>query len=149
MPINTPINQSGNCKLESTTVNYNTLINKQTRRLFHRHPHTPFWPYHRNFLCYFFSSLVQLFIARLTLANLSSVVVRCESGYYTNHRHTVLLLGTLISPWVMQSPRLSETVPMLTCQFRLIFYMVHLLIWEWAVKILNNNVPDKSETPPA
>ncbi len=28
------------------------------------------------------------------------------------------------------------------------FYMVHLLIWEWALKI-RNNITDKSEAPPA
>ena len=28
------------------------------------------------------------------------------------------------------------------------FYMVHLLIWDWAVKIRKNNIPDKTEAPP-
>ena len=43
----------------------------------------------------------------------------------------------------------SSTVMRWVGDISMSFYMVHLLIWEWAVKILNNNVPDKSETPPA
>ena len=60
------------------------------------------------FVYYFFYFLVQLFIASLSLANLACVVVRSEPGYYTNHRHIVLILSTLISPWGMQTMRRVE-----------------------------------------
>ena len=95
------------------TPNYNTLINKQTRPcldvtfadiLIHRCGHTT-----ATFFTYsFFYFLVQLFIASLSLGNLSCVVVRSEPGYYTNHRHVVLILSALISPWGMQTMRRVE-----------------------------------------
>ena len=42
----------------------------------------------------------------------------------------------------------SSTVMRWVGDISMSFYMVHMLIWEWAVKIRNSNIPDKSETPP-
>ena len=57
--------------VKSTTANDNTVINKQHSPmhacLFRRHPHTPFWPHHRNL----FYILFLLFSAQRYIASLS------------------------------------------------------------------------------
>jgi hypothetical protein len=97
--------------VKSTTVNYNILINKQTRPCIHVSfadiPTHRFVPTTATFFIYYFLIclyisnniyilfriiyilflyfLVQRYIANLSLANRSCVVVRSKPGYYTDH----------------------------------------------------------------